>query len=108
MARFCALNLGGSHDPQPVRIEREPVSGAQEYPAIRDRGLFFRPGDIRNLSELFLLNGITAQQMGHEIARYRATGCMDAQPVVTTIVEHATRPGSNVVLLNINSDRLKP
>lgn len=71
-------------------------------------GYFFRPGDIRNLSELFLLNGITAQQMGHEIARYRATGCIDTQPVVTTIVEHATRPGSNVVLLNINSDRLKP
>lgn len=71
-------------------------------------GYFFRPGDIRNLSELFLLNGITAQQMGHEIARYRATGCMEAHPVVTTIVDHATRPGSNVVLLNINSDRLKP
>lgn len=71
-------------------------------------GYFFRPGDIRNLSELFLINGMTAQQMGHEIARYRATAGMDAQPVVTTIVEHATRPGSNVVLLNINSDRPKP
>lgn len=71
-------------------------------------GYFFRPGDIRNLSDLFLFNGMTAQQMGHEIARYRAAAFKEAHPVVTTIVDHATRPGSNVVLLNINAERPKP